>query len=417
MNAPLRRRLALAAIALGLVAGGSLVSASAAQAVTYHTKTVVWFVPAGFAHRFDQPQILVPSGDPVGCGDFQVDVYRYTTPGEIAFVNALVATGVLHGASEDSPVYLSNTDVVSTATCAPTPVAHPAVTPQLPSTACVPPSAGAETRTASFTLNNTASTETVTFTVNGTPYSVAAGVTRTVAGLPVAATGTTFTITAAGSTWSFPVAHVVTCAVSTPVSPPKAVTPPATVVTTHATTPAVRTVTPATSAAPPRATVARVAPAATTVTPAAAPATAATTTATTALAYTGSAHTGGELAIAGLALATGLGLLLLARRRRAPATGSGAVPSATGGVAARGIGSVAAASGAAGAGVGLASASSGMGGGRLRFEQRDAVRRVAILRPHSTDRSTAWTTGEDASSWWWRSSRRSSRSSTGRSSP
>lgn len=105
---------AVAALTLGgtaLSLGGSAQSASAATA-TGGTKTVVWAVPGGLGDRFAEPQTLAP--DASGCGDFQVDTYRYDSTSSIAFVDALVDRGTLAKAGDDGPVFISNRDVSNT---------------------------------------------------------------------------------------------------------------------------------------------------------------------------------------------------------------------------------------------------------------------------------------------------------------
>jgi hypothetical protein len=153
----LRRTLALGAVALGLAVAAPLTVAASAQAAPSAlpdaTRVVVWKVPAGFDNRFGQPQTL--SASTTGCGDYQVDVYRYAYPSDIAFVDHLVATGVLHNAGEDAHVFVSSTDVVSTATCA------PGTAPQAPAQAAsVNVAAGAPVDPASPSLAFTGSTDT-----------------------------------------------------------------------------------------------------------------------------------------------------------------------------------------------------------------------------------------------------------------
>lgn len=159
----LRRRLALGAVALGLAIAAPLTVATGAQAATTSpsalpaaTRVVTWHVPAGFSNRFGQPQTLAAST--TGCGDYQVDVYRYAYPSDIAFVDRLVSTGVLHSAGDDAHVFVSSTDVVSTATCA------PGTTPEQPpaQAASVNVSAGspADPAASSSSLAFTGSTDT-----------------------------------------------------------------------------------------------------------------------------------------------------------------------------------------------------------------------------------------------------------------
>lgn len=105
----LRRALTIVPITLALAVGGTLASAVAASAATPQTKTVTWSVPGGLGDRFSKPQVLAANAS--GCGDFQVDVYRYDTDEARAFVDNLIAQGTISSAAADGPVFISNTDV------------------------------------------------------------------------------------------------------------------------------------------------------------------------------------------------------------------------------------------------------------------------------------------------------------------
>jgi hypothetical protein len=155
-----------------LLAGTALTGLAVVPALadTPTTITVAWTVTSGdFGNRWATPQKLY-TGDPTGCGVglLQVDVYRYddvVIPGthetHRQWVDALVATGELDSASQDSPVWISNTDVTLTActTATSSPTAPATTAPATPTataspTATVTPS---PTATAPATSSPTAS--------------------------------------------------------------------------------------------------------------------------------------------------------------------------------------------------------------------------------------------------------------------
>lgn len=108
----------------GLYAFGTASSAHAEETAptTETTKVVTWRV-LDLNNRWAVPQTLAANTLGCGTGGFQIDTYRYGTPEDIAFVDALIAKGTL-SEGEDSAVYVSNIDM-TTKPCEPTPEPTP----------------------------------------------------------------------------------------------------------------------------------------------------------------------------------------------------------------------------------------------------------------------------------------------------
>lgn len=106
------RRLAVGLLVVGAAAGALVAGTAASQAAAPETKTVTWYVPAGLGDRFAEPQLLV--ADTSACGQYQVDVYNYATRADKTIVDGLLASGKLTGVADDTTVFRSGHDVVTT---------------------------------------------------------------------------------------------------------------------------------------------------------------------------------------------------------------------------------------------------------------------------------------------------------------
>lgn len=102
MSRTLRLLVAAAVLAVAVPAAAQAAPADDA-AEGSQTIQVAWLMPGPFTGYARFPQTYLPGGVPeCGDGGVQVDVYKYGTPEVQAFVDALLARGVLTSPADDA---------------------------------------------------------------------------------------------------------------------------------------------------------------------------------------------------------------------------------------------------------------------------------------------------------------------------